>query len=332
MERRNFFAVLGASIWPLVARAQSPLKQRRIAFVHTAIPADQLSETAGPFWVRRFFEALRGLGYAEGRNLVVERFSAEGRDDRFAAIAAAVVSRNPEVIVSNTNSLVRALRAANATIPIVAIVADPVRSGLVKSLARPNGNLTGVSSDVGFEVFAKALQILKETVPSATRVAYLTSRAQWNSAPMQVVHEAARQLGITLIGTHPPEVNDPALRRVFDDMAGQQLDAAVIGSDGYFLAHRALIVDLAARLRLPAMYPYRDYVELGGLMAYAPDLGELAQRLADDVHQILNGTKPGDIPMYQPTRIELVINQKTARALGLAISPTLLARADEVID
>src|SRR5512132_1569496 len=175
MERRNFFAVFGASIWSLVARAQEPQRQRSIAFVHSAIPADQLNETAGPLWVRRFLQALRSLGYEEGRNLVIDRYSAEGRGDRFAAVAAAVVSRNPDVIVTNLSTLASAFKAATTTIPIVAIVANPVQSGLVISLARPGGNVTGVSVDVGFGVFGKALQILKETIPSAAKIAYLAS-------------------------------------------------------------------------------------------------------------------------------------------------------------
>ena len=144
--------------------------------------------------------------------------------------------------------------------------------------------------------------------------------------------EAGQHLGIALIGNFQPEVNDAQIRRTFAEMAQQQLDAAIVDEGGSFLAHRALIVELAEKYRLPIIYPYRDYVDLGGLMTYAPDLGELAQRLANDVHQILNGAKPGDIPYYQPTKFQLFINLKTAKALGLIMPPTLLARADEVIE
>ena len=177
MRRREFLGVLGgaAAVWPLEARAQQPKKQRRIAFVHSGIPADRLTESAGPFWVRRFYETLRGLGDAEGDNLVVERYSAEGRSERFAALAAEVVSRNPDVIVSNLNDLVKAFAAATAAIPIVGITGDPIAVGLVTSLAHPGGNLTGVSVDAGVEIFAKRLQILKEAIPSAVKVAYLLS-------------------------------------------------------------------------------------------------------------------------------------------------------------
>jgi putative ABC transport system substrate-binding protein len=332
MRRRDFASALllaGAarSVW-----AQQPEKRRRIAFVHSGIPAEQLTETAGPFWVRRFFETLRGLGYAEGGNLVVERYSAAGRFDRFAALAAAVVSRNPEVIVMNLNALVNAFKAATTTIPIVAIVGDPIRSGLVKSLAQPGGNVTGVSIDAGIEINSKQLEILKEAIPSAAKVAYLASREWWEGGPGQALREAGMRLGIALIGISPPEVNDAQLRGTFADMAQQQLDAAVVGGEGNFLAHRALIVELAEKYRLPLMCPYRDYVELGGLMAYAPDLRELAQRMADDVHQILAGAKPGDIPFYQRTKFVLMINLKTAEALGLTFLQSIFVRADEVIE
>jgi putative ABC transport system substrate-binding protein len=335
MRRREFIMLLGgAATWPLAARAQQPQKQHRIAFVHSGIPADQLTETAGPFWVRRFYETLRGLGDAEGDNLVVERYSAEGRSERFATLAAAVVSRNPDVIVTNLIDLTKAFAAATATIPVVAITGDPIAAGLVTSLAHPGGNLTGVSIDAGIEIFGKRLQILKEAMPSAAKVAYLMSNSlsAWDGGMGLSFREAGQHLGIALIGNFQPEINDAQIRRTFAEMAQQQLDAAIVDEGGSFLAHRALIVELAEKYRLPIIYPYRDYVDLGGLMTYAPDLGELAQRLANDVHQILNGAKPGDIPFYQPTKFQLFINLKTAKALGLIMPPTLIARADEVIE
>jgi putative ABC transport system substrate-binding protein len=281
--------------------------------------------------VRRFYETLRELGDPEGGNLVVERYSAEGRSERFASLAAEVVSRNPEVIVSNLNSLVKAFTMATTTIPIVAITADPIASGLVASLAHPGGNLTGVSIDPGIEIVAKRLQILKDAMPQAAKVVYLLSNA-WDNQTGSLYREAGQQLGIALIGNFLPEVNDVQLRRVFAELAQQQFDAAIVDEGGSFLAHRALIVELAGERRLPVLYPYRDYVDLGGLMTYAPDLGELAQRMANDVHQIFNGTKPGDIPFYQPTKFLLIINLKAARTLGLELPAALIARADEVIE
>ena len=333
--RRQFISALGrgAVAWPIAARGQQPEKQHRIAFVHSGIPADQLTETVGPFWVRRFYEVLRGLGNAEGRNVVVERYSAEGHSDRFATLAAAVVSRSPDVIVTNLNALTKAFTTATATIPIVAITGDPIAAGLVTSLSHPGGNLTGVSVDAGIEITDKRLEILKQAVPSAAKVAYLMSQDEARDGGMQVsLREAAQHLGIALIGNFLPEVNDAQIHRSFAEMAQQQLDAAIVDEGGSFLARRALIVDLAEKYRLPIVYPYRDYVDLGGLMAYAPDLGELAERLANDVHQILNGAKPGEIPYYLPTKFRLLINLKTVKALGLTIPSGVLSMADEVVE
>ncbi len=334
MKRREFIAGIGGAatsyLWPRAARAQQPQKHR-VAFVHSGIPADQLTETAGPFWVRRFYETLRGLGHSEGGNLVIERYSAEGRSERFASLAAAVVSSKPDVIVSNHNDLVKAFAAATGTIPIAAIVGDPIAEKLVTNLAHPGGNLTGVSNKAGNEILGKRLQILKEAIPLAIKVASLQSGPGDNSTGL-AFREAAQHLGIALIVNFLPYVGEAQIRRTFADLTQQQVGAAIIDEGGSFLAHGALVVELAGKHHLPIIYPYRDYVDLGGLMAYAPELGELAQRLANDVHQILNGAKPGDIPFYQPTKFQLIINLKAAKALGLELPSTLIARADEVIE
>ena len=333
MRRRDFLGVLsGAAIaFPFGASAQQAQKQRRIAFVHSGIPADLLTESAGPFWVRRFYQTLRQLGDTEPGHLVVERYSAEGRSERFAALAAAVVSRNPDVILTNSNSLVKTFTMATATIPIVGITGDPIAAGLVTSLAHPGGNLTGVSIDAGFEIVSKRLQILKEAVPRAIKVAYLLSNA-WDDRTMSSYREAGQQLGMALTGNILREVDDARLRRIFAEMAQQKFDAVLVDEGGSFLALRALIVELAEKHRLPVIYPYRDYVDLGGLITYAPDLGEVAQRLANDVHQILNGAKAGDIPFYQPSKFQLLINLKAAKILDLNVPSSLLLRADEVIE
>jgi putative tryptophan/tyrosine transport system substrate-binding protein len=174
---------------------------------------------------------------------------------------------------------------------------------------------------------------LKETIPSVTKVAYLASaRAAWEDDTGLSARQAGSRLGVAVSGIFPTEFNETQIRSAFDAMTQQQFEAVLIDEGGGFLAQRAVIVELAERHRLPICYPYRDYVDLGGLMAYAPDLGELAQRLADNVHQILNGAKPGDIPIYQPTRFQLVVNLKAAKTLGLTVPSTLLVRADEVIE
>ena len=317
--------------WPFAARAQQSRKQNRIAFVHSGIPAEKLTETAGPLWVRRFYETLRKLGNVEGDNLVVERYSAEGRTDQLAALAGAVVSRKPDVIVTNLHARVMAFTQVTSDIPIVAIAGTSIWGGPGRSLARPGGNLSGVGINAGNEITGKRLEILKETIPSLTKVAYLASaRAAWEDDTGLSARQAGSRLGVAVSGTFPTEFNETQIRNDFDAMIEQQFEAVLIDDGGGFLAQRVLIVELAERHRLPICYPYRDYVDLGGLMAYAPDLGELAQRLADNVHQVLNGAKPGDIPIYQPTRFQLVFNLRATKTLGLTLPPTLLARADEV--
>ena len=197
MNRRTFVGLVGgAAAWPFAASAQQPRKPRRLAFVHSGIPADKLTATAGPFWIRRFFETLEKLGHSEGGNLAVERYSAEGHSDRFAALAAEVVSRKPDVIVSNLTALVKTFRAATATIPIVGITTDPVSSGLIASLAHPGGNITGVSVEAGPEIIEKRLQIMKEAMPSVTKVVYLLANIRPDGISGESYRAAARQAGV----------------------------------------------------------------------------------------------------------------------------------------
>jgi putative ABC transport system substrate-binding protein len=242
------------------------------------------------------------------------------------------VNRKPDLIVANLNPLVAAFKTATTTIPIAAIVGDPVGYGLVASLARPGGNLTGVSTDAGIEIYAKRLQVLKETLPATSTVAYLVLPPEWNGKVGRTMRDAGAALGVAVTGLMPEEVTPAQLTKAFAAAVEQKIDGFIVSSSGDFLAHRQLIAELAERTRLSAVYPYRDYVLAGGLMAYAPELGDLARHLAEVVHQILQGAKPGDIPIYQATRFELVINLKTAKALGLSVPQSLLPRADEVIE
>src|ERR1700726_1263699 len=332
MKRREFVTLLsGAASWPLAPRAQQPATLPRIAIFHPAIPTTLLTETGGGTAWRAFFGELRRLGYVEGENLIIERYSAEGHHERYADLAREIVTRNPDVIVTGTNPVVIAFAAATSTIPLVAFMLDPLKAGLVTSLSRPGGNLTGITLDAGVEIWGKRLEMLKEAIPSTAKAAFLGMREGWEGASGQVLRDASGRLGISLAFMLPEKGTPSEIERVFAAMEQQRPDAVLVSGEGDLYAHRKLIAELAEKNRLPVMCPYRDYVEAGGLMAYAVDLAELLRRMADDVHKILNGAKPGDIPIYQPTKFELLINLKTAKALGLTLPPALLALAAEII-
>jgi putative ABC transport system substrate-binding protein len=333
MKRRAFIAGLGsAAAWPMVARGQQTATQRRIAIFHPAIPTTLLTETGGGSAWRAFFGELRRLGYVEGENLIIERYSAEGHHERYADFAREIVTRNPDVIVTGTNPVVTAFKATTNTIPIVAFMLDPLKAGLVTSLGRPGGNLTGITLDAGIEIWGKRLEMLKEAIPSTTDVAFLGMREGWEGSPEQILQDAAGRLGISLVFMLPQRGTHAEIERVFAAMEQQRPDAVLVSGEGDLYAHRQLIAELAQKNRLPVMCPYRDYIEAGALMAYAVDLAELLRRMADDVHQILKGAKAGDVPIYQPIKFELLINLKTAKAFGLTLPHALLASAAEIIE
>jgi len=330
MKRRDLTGgVLLAAISRSV-RAQERATQHRIAIVIPVGPVAGLNDMGGRGWGRVFLEELSRLDDSEGENLKIERYSGEGRPEGYPNLAREVVNRNPEVIVASTNALPRAICAATRTIPIVWIGADAVEARLAASLARPGGNITGVTVNAGDEIWGKRLQILKEVVPSASRVLYLTTRTELGGE--QLFYDASRRLQTSIIRVPVQEATPLEFQRVFAEITQDRPDAIIVSAIGDLSAHTQSIVELVEKARLPAMYPYRGYVEAGGLMAYSTDSGELWRRMADDVHQILNGAKPGDIPIYQPTKYELVINLNAAKTLGLTIPPALLARADEVIE
>src|SRR5438876_1902078 len=332
MNRRAFISLIAtAAAWPRAARGQQGAT-RRIAIFHPAIPTTLLTEPGGGSAWRAFFGELRRLGYVEGENLVIERYSAEGHHERYADLAREIVTRNPDVIVTGTNPVVIAFKAATSTIPIVAFMLDPLKAGLVTNLAKPGGNLSGITLDAGIEIWGKRLEILKEALPTTTKAAFLGMRDGWEGSFGQYLRDAGGRLGISLISMLPQEGTPSEIERVFAEMGQHRPDAVLVSGEGDLYAHRQLIAELTQKNRLPAMCPYRDYVDAGGLMAYTVDLAELLRRMADDVHKILHGAKPGDIPIYQPTKFELLINLTTAKALGLTLSPALLARADEVIE
>ena len=330
MRRREFILLLGgAAAWPLAARAQQA-KAAIIGLLGTGTAAAQSQ------WTAAFVQRMRELGWVEGRNLAIEYRWAEGRTERLAALANDLVRLKVDVVVTHNTPGPLAAKQATSTIPIVfATAGDPVGTGIVASLARPGGNITGVSLfDADF--YAKRLQILKEVVPSASKVASLTMRRTWEGAYGQAfqpaLQEASRRLQISLIPMLLGESTPTEYQRVFAEIAQDRPDAILVSDIGDLLNYRQLIVELVEKSHLPAMYGAREFIEVGGLMAYQADLAEVGRRMADDVHEILNGAKPGDIPIYQSGKFQYLINLKAAKALGLNIPPTLLALADEVIE
>ena len=328
MRRRDFtIGFLLASAAQSV-RAQERVKQHRIAIVASRPVA--LIDDPGNLFFGAFFEELRRLGDIEGQNLTVERYSGGGRPAGYADLAHQVVSGKPDVIVAGTNPIAAAVRAATGTIPIVWAGVEGIRDGLAASLAHPGGNLTGVDFN-DYELWGKRLQILKEAVPSASKIAFLLPHRTWESNG-QRLREMGRRLETSLVGMPLDESTPSEYERVFADIAPKRPDAILVHDIGDLLNYRQLIVELVNKIRLPAMYGAREFVEAGGLMAYQADQGEAGRRMADDVHQILNGANPGDIPIYQAAKFAFVINLNAAKALGLTLPPALLARADEVIE
>ena len=332
MRRRDLTIGLLLAAGVRTVGAQEPAKQNRIAIITTQPVANIDNPTIPVF--RAFFEELRRLGDVEGPNLAIERYSGGGRPAVYPDPAREVVARSPDVIVAIGNPITRAVRAATGTIPIVWIGPDPIQAGFATSFARPGSNITGVSL-FDAEFYAKRLQILKEAAPSASKVALLTMRRTWEAsrqAYQPAYEQASQRLQISLMPMLLEEATPSEIQHGFAEIAPDPPDAIMVADIGELIPYRQLIVELVEKSRLPAMYGLREFVEAGGLMAYQADFGEAARRMADDVHEILNGANPGDIPIYQPTKYQLVINLKAAKALGLTIPPTLLATAEEVIE
>jgi putative ABC transport system substrate-binding protein len=335
MKRREFIglaccvSVLAATT-SRAAWAVEPHKVYRIAILHPSHPVSDLTENGRIKYYREFFHELRQLGYIEGKNLVVERFSGEGRIDHYPELAREAAARNPDVIFAITNLMASLLKVATSTIPIVALTADPVQSSLVTSLARPGGNVTGVSVDAGLELWEKRLQLLREVVPTISKLAIVGVQNNPEAAAMQ---ETTEKAGIGVVGPfYMNKGTDDEYREVFATISQSGANALFVGGNAEQVTKRQLIAELAAKHRLPAIYAYRVFVEAGGLMSYGTDLMEILRRAARDIDQILNGANPGDIPFYQPTKFEFVVNLKAAKEIGLALSEPLLSRADEVIE
>lgn len=330
MRRRDFLAFLSGSAAARPFRAQASAGQHRIAIIGAAVPVASITETGDPVW-RAFFAELRLLGDIEGKNLVVEQYSAEGHPERYAELAQQAVKSHPDLIYASGNGIALAVEALSRTIPIVGLLWDPLRNGLVRSLARPGGNLTGVSIDPGAAIYQKRLQLLKEAAPSASRVAVLVMRESWKGPTVPDFRAAGQRLGIALIAEPVAEGTSSAIIRTFAAILRDRPDAVFVSGDYEFFVHRRLLLDFLEKNRLPASFQWREFVAEGGLMSYGVDLRDLSRRLAGIAHRVLLGAKPADIPISQPTRFVLSINLRTAKALGLTIPQSLLALADEII-
>jgi putative ABC transport system substrate-binding protein len=306
---------------PVLTNAQPTGKIPRIGILRPGSPPD-------PF-VDAFRQGLRELGYVEGQNVHIEYRWAQGKDERLPSLAADLVRLKVDTIVASGSQALEA-RRASTTIPIVMPVAtDPVGSGLVASLARPGGNVTGLAFQ-SEELPGKWVELLTEAIPGVSRVAVLWHDAAVDSGQLTVTEAAARSLRVELraVKVHRPDDLETALGEARKGRA----EALIVLGSPFFFAHRARLVELAAKHRLPAMYFQREFVVgSGGLMSYGPNLRDLFRRAATYVDKILKGAKPADLPVEQPTKFELVVNAKTAKALGLTIPPSVLARADEVI-
>jgi putative ABC transport system substrate-binding protein len=335
MHRRDVIAGLLVAATFGRAHAQQTGKVYRIALVGPA--GVDMSATAADLVVARtwgaFFGELRRLGYVEGENLVVERYNGDGRPEHFRELAVDVVRRTPDLIYTFIPEFLLAFKAETTTIPVVGLTSNPLGLGIISNLARPGGNITGSSVDAGIEVWGKRFDLLREAIPRLSRLGFLVTTTRWRYREAELVKDVSEKGGITLVGSPlDSPVDEAAYRRAFGTMAQEGVDAVFVGDEPEHFLNIPLIVALAEKGRLPSLYAWREAVEIGGFMAYAFELLELVRHNADVIDQILKGAKPGDIPFYQARKFELVINLKTAKALGIEIPASLLALVDEVIE
>ena len=323
LRRRHFMIATSALLVASLARAQTAGKVPRVGFL-ALYPPDGFQHL-----IAALMEGFRGHGYVDGRNLVFEWHHADGKVERLAEAALELARSRPDVIVTGTNPGTNAAKRATQTIPIVMIVStDVVKEGFVSSLARPGGNITGLTWDVGLEIVAKRFEFLKEALPKLSRVAVLWDAGQDAAGFESVIKEGAASVGVKLIWLNVAEDLEPAFAEA--RRAGAQ--AIFTGGGARLFRLRKEVVSLAARYRLPDSHYSAEFAEAGGLMSYAPNVPDMYRRAANYVDKILRGAKPADLPVERPTRIDLLVNRTTAKALGLSLPQSLLLRAERVIE
>ncbi|SFQ21655.1 putative ABC transport system substrate-binding protein [Bradyrhizobium sp. Ghvi] len=334
MRRRDFIAGITVSTLVLAGEAsaqpeRSP-RRKRIALISPARPVEGLK--AQPYF-RALLGELSHRGFVDGENLIVDLYSGRGQTGRYAELARDVVETNPDAIFTSGYPMVAGLKAATTTIPIVVTIDDPVAEGLVYSLARPGTNVTGVTVDAGLELYGKRLALLVEVRPKLSVVAYLSSRENWNRPTGDALRQAAQQARIAL--SHVDLGNtfsEETYSAAFNWMQNARIDALLVSDEADHNGNVKTLTNLAASARIPTMYPFRDLVVGGGLMAYCIDLLDTFRYAGGQIAEILRGENPAEIPFYQPTKFQLIVNTKAAQQIGLEIPPSVLARADEVIE
>jgi putative ABC transport system substrate-binding protein len=333
MNRRELIAgLLLVSTIPS-ARAQQTAKVYRIALVSPSTPVSEINESNGIYGP--FLEELRRLGYVEGKNLVVERYSGEGRPERHPSVVREVVRSKPDAVFLFQNQLALEFKAQTTTVPCVCGMVDPVGFGVVQSLSRPGGNITGIDGDAGLQTWGKRLGLLKEAVPRLARVGLLIVPNPLGQRATTLLKEWAQQIGLSLIDSPlASPFNENTYRQAIAALVQSGAEAVYVGDQYENYANRRVIIELTNQHRLPSIFGFtlQESVQIGGLMTYSPDWDDELHQAAQQIDQILRGTSPGDIPFVQARKFELGINLKTAKALGLEIPTSLLAQADEVIE
>ena len=332
MKRREFITLVGGTVtgWPLAARSLQLSVTKRIAIVHPNIDVKAMTANSGNRLFKALFAELERFGYVEEKNLEVDRYSGEGHLDRFDDLADAVVRKNPDVIFAIANVLALSFKRATTSIPIVILGGDVVINGIAESIVRPGKNITGINAQEQL-IYGKRMSLLKEAAPRLSNIGLMTLRTYVR--PDGPLPRLAKDHGFSL--TYVPLEGRPdegQITQAFASMGRDKIDGLIVTDDPTILPHKQLIVELTARHRLPTIYANRAYAEIGGLMTYVLDYAEAFRHVAKQINDILQGAKPGDIPFYQPNLFELMLNLKTAKALGLELPATLLATATQVIE